>query len=973
MPTYAEQFCLLTVDPVTGRGFPIPEQVRQLTLAGALLFDASFTGLINDDWEQLTVRKTAETGDPALDEALRCLLVVERSIPLPKALALVAAHGATLQRLVVESLQSRGLLVRRKSAPPVRARQPEWGTPDISLVVAMQQKIRRAIVQDEIPDFQVPPLLSLMVAGGLTRFVIKPEESRQFSEKIAWLAQMESLGREIIRAVAALSSADLEHEAASLIGLAHDEPRTFAGGMDAVLTALSHLYKEAGLNRSRKLIRHFNQPGGFACPGCAWPNPDTGRSSFAFCENGAKNVSAEATTLRLSAEFFARWSVPELLLTPEYWLEQQGRLTEPMILEAGATHYRPITWEQAGQVVAQELRALEHPDEAVFYASGRTSNEAAFLYQLFARAVGTNNLPTSANLCHEPSGKALTQSLGFGKSSVTLDDFPQADALFIFGHNPGSNHPRMLTALQEAVRRGCQIVAINPLPEASLLGFADPQEVGSYFGKQTALAQLHLQPKINGDMALVRGMAKAILEDDARTGRVLDTAFIEQHTRGFAEYRQQVEATPWAELVAASGVEQSQIVAAARIYGGAGKVIASWCLGIVHHRNAIATIREIVNLLLLRGHIGRPGAGVCPVRGHSNVQGMRTAGAGENMPEAFLDAVEKHFAFAVPRTPGLSVIPAIKAMAAGRIKVLLSLGGNLVSAVPDTLAVEPAVRQCRLTVMISTKLNRSHLVTGQRALLLPCLARSEEDIRGGTRQLVSLEDATGKIGFSQGCLPPASPQLKSEVAIIAGLAAATLGDRAGFAWSQWAQDNQAIRATMSQVIPSLRALADHAVRQEEYYLENPLRQRVFPTDDGRAHFSAAPLEWVTPAPGELLLMTIRSHDQFNTSIFGLNDRYRGIRNERRVLFMHRADMAERQIAPEQIVEIASHYDDQVRQLEGYYAIPYPLSRGSVAAYFPEANPLLSLNNVSETCATPAYKSVSVQVRPATGSGGRRLA
>lgn len=966
MRAYSEAFFLLAIDPVSGRFYSIAPQVLHLTLAGSLLFDASFNGLINDDWKQLIVLQTPETGSPALDEAIRCLLAMEGPVPLEKAVALVAAHGETLCRMVRDALLADSLLTKKKRSIVASTRTAELFSPELPVVVDLHKKIRDAILIDELPDFRLPPLVSLMVASGLTKYVLRPEEAVRFGERVSLLANMESLGREIIRSVQLLESVDLTQEAVALVGLERDQPRTLAGGVDAVLTSLSYLFRETGINRTRKLIGNLNQFGGFQCPGCAWPNPDRKRSRFEFCENGAKSVCSEATTRLLTPGFFEKWSVQDLLLTPEYWLEQQGRLTEPLILDEGATHYRAISWDAAFQVVADELKSVSHPDEAVFYASGKASNEAAFLYQLFARAFGTNNLPNSANLCHEPSGKALNMSLGFGKCSITLDDIPEADAFFLFGHNPGSNHPRMLKFLQSAVRKGCKIIAVNPMPEASLMGFADPQEASSYFGKQTKLAHLYLQPRINGDMAAIRAMAKALLEAEDRQGGILDLGFIRDCTSGFEQYRQRVADTPWDLLVSASGVEREQLMEAADIYARSHNVIAAWCLGITHHRNAVETIREIINLLLLKGNIGRPGAGVLPVRGHSNIQGLRTAGAGENMPAAFLESLERQFSIQVPRTPGLSAIPAIRAAAQGKVRVFICLGGNLASAAPDTVFVERALRQCRLTVMISTKLNRSHLVTGRRSLILPCLARSDEDLHNGTKQAVTAEDAMGKIGFSQGCLPPPSPSLKSEVRIVAGMAAATLPPDQGIEWQRLGSDYQHIRGIMSQVIPALKGIDAAGPTTREVYLENPLRSRVFPTHDSRAHFSDHPLETMSAEAGGLLLMTIRSHDQFNTSIFGLNDRYRGIVNERRVVFMNDADMKERRIGAEQVVEIVSTHEDGVRKLEGYYAVPYPIKQGCVAAYFPETNVLTSINHTCEMCETPAYKSVRVQVRPALG-------
>jgi molybdopterin-dependent oxidoreductase alpha subunit len=961
MKTYSSQFLLLTIDPVSGRSYPVPEKVLHLTLAGALLFDASFNGSINDDWKDLTILKSRDTGIPALDELLGCLLAVDRTLTLNHAVAIAAAHGATLERMVWESMFDTGLVKRRKRKITSISGANGIEIPDMSDIVRIHNDIREAVAGDDIPEVHIPALISLMEASGLTKFILQAHEAAGRQDRISWLAGLESLGREIIRSVHILQSDDLQKNAAGLIGLRHEQPRTFAGGMDAVLTSLSHLYREAGIGRSRKLIAGFNQKGGFECPGCAWPNPSGHRSKFEFCENGAKSVSAEATTRRIQRDFFEKWSVGDMLQAPGYWLEQQGRLTEPMYLAPGKTHYSPVSWEEAARIVGAELNAMYHPDEAVFYASGKTANETAFLFQLFARAVGTNNLPTSANLCHEPSGKALMMSLGFAKSSTSLDDFPEADAIFVFGHNPGSNHPRMLSALQSAVRNGCRIIAVNPMPEASLMGFADPQEAGSWLGKQTPLASLYLLPVINGDIALVRGIAKYLFEEEELKGNVLDQDFISLHTEGFELYQEQVKATTWEEIELASGLDRKQIRQAADIYRSAGKVIAAWCLGITHHRNSVETIREIINLLLLRGNIGKPGSGVCPVRGHSNIQGIRSAGAGHEMPAAFIDALSRKFSLNMPKEKGLSTIPAIKAMARGKVKVLVSLGGNLAAALPDRLFTENALRKCRLTVMISTKLNRSHLVTGQHALILPCLARTEEDTRNGTIQTATVEDSMGHIGQSRGILTPASPELRSESAIIASLAAAAEAGQGRINWQLLGNDNQEVRKLMAETISALKQIDRLPGSGSGFDLDNPLRRRVFNTPSGKAMFSTGPVSTEAPIDGELMLMTIRSHDQFNTSVFDLNDRYRGIRNERRVIFMNEEDMRVRNISAEQVVKITGRQDEQTRILDGYFAIPYPIRKGCAAAYFPEANILVPMDHHGAECPTPAYKSVRVQV------------
>jgi molybdopterin-dependent oxidoreductase alpha subunit len=961
MDSYASQFLLLTIDPVTGRPYPLPEKVLHLTLAGALLFDASFAGWINDDWKHLTILKSEDAGMPALNEALGCMLAVNRTLTLEHAVAIVAAHGSTLTRMVWETLTDQGLVARKRRRIMSDLHSREFRIMDLSEIIEIHKVIRQAVTDDDVPDVHVPALISLFKAAGLAKFILQPNELEERCVRIDLLAGMESLGREIIRAVQALESEDLQKGAADLIGLRHEQPRTFAGGMDAVLSSLSHLYREAGILKSRKIISEFNQLGGFECPGCAWPNPTGHRSRFEFCENGAKSVSAEATTRRIQSDFFQKWPVSDLLQAPGYWLEQQGRLTEPMFLAEGDTHYRPVSWERAFAIAAADLKVLDHPDEAVFYTSGKTTNETAFLFQLLARVLGTNNLPTSANLCHEPSGKGLMMSLGYAKSSTTLDDFPKADAIFLFGHNPGSNHPRMLSALQSAVRNGCRIVAVNPMPEASLMGFADPQEAASYIGKQTQLSNLYLQPLINGDMALVRGMAKALLEEEERIGSIVDQEFISGCTEGFETYRKQVATATWESLEELCGLSRTQIREAAEIYMSSKNVIAAWCLGITHHRNSVETIREIINLLLLRGNIGKPGAGVCPVRGHSNIQGIRTSGAGHEMQPAFLDALEKHYSIPIPRGKGMSTIPAIKAMAAGKVKVLVSLGGNLAAALPDRLFTENALRQCSLTVMISTKLNRSHLVTGRKALILPCLARTEEDIRNGIVQIATVEDSMGHVGQSRGCLTPASGLLRSETEIIASLAEALEAGNGKIDWKVLGKDNGKVRECMAATIGAFEKINRLPGSGSGFDIDNPLRQRRFKTPSQKALFSAEPIQLNRPLEGELMLMTIRSHDQFNTSIFGLNDRYRGIRNERRVIFMNREDMEDRGLHPEQPVTITGRQDDQKRSIDGYFAIPYPIRKGCAAVYFPEANLLIPIDHHGDTCPTPAYKSVRVQV------------
>jgi molybdopterin-dependent oxidoreductase alpha subunit len=959
--TYSEQFFLLTIDPVSGKPLPISEQVMHLSLAGALLLDASFRSMINDDWEKLTILKETDSVDSFLDEVIRCLLVFERSLPLKQAVAVVAAHGNTFENLVLNSLIKKGAVYSLKSSIKSAGYKGSTFSLNMPLVIDINRKIREAVLYQDIPDYKIPPLISLIEASGLTNYIFRPEESEKHRERIFWLANIESLGRELVRAVKALENSDLEKDVTALIGMKHDQPRVFAGGIDAVLTSLSFMYKEAGIKRSRKLLANFNQHGGFECTGCAWPNHEKERSHFEFCENGAKNISSLATTKTINSDFFKQWSVEELKLSSDYWLENQGRLTEPMFLDENGTHYKPVSWEDAYGIIAKELNSIENPDQAVFYSSGRTSNEAAFLYQLFARAFGTNNLPNSANLCHEASGKAMMLSLGFGKSSISLDDFSKTDAVFVFGHNPGSNHPRMLNALQNASRKGASIIAVNPMPEASLLGFANPQEALSYFNKYTPLSNLFIQLRSNGDMAFVRGMVKYILENDNGNGDYLDLDFISKYTNGFESYRDEVLNTSWEQIIQNSGLEKNKIIEAAEIYIKSEKVIATWCLGITHHVNAVETIREIVNLLLLKGNIGKPGAGLLPVRGHSNIQGIRTMGVGENMPLSFLESLEKGFSFSTPKKPGLGVIPSIKAVDEGKVKVYISLGGNLASALPDTGFVENAFTKCNLTVNISTKLNRSHLITGRKALILPCFSRLDEDIAGNRKQAVTVEDALCKLSLSCGCIPPPSEHLKSEIKIIGELAKAVLGNKFSIEWDKYVDDYNYLRFKISETFSSLKDLKLLSEKKDWIYLDNPLKRRQFNTSSGKAVFCNSILTHYEPEKEELILMTIRSHDQFNTSIFGLNDRYRGITGERRVLFMNKEDMESRNIADGQMVQITSNYDNSKRKLTGYYAVQYPVSKGSVAAYFPEANRILSINNISEECYTPAYKYVRVKV------------
>ena len=733
-------------------------------------------------------------------------------------------------------------------------------------------------------------------------------------------------------------------------------PKSHAAGIPAVVSSLRHVFGKAGVVRGTRALLDLNQAGGYDCPSCAWPDPDGHRAAAEFCENGAKAIASEAMRRTLGREFFTAHSVADLMAQSDAWHDLQGRLAEPMLLREGATHYEPVSWDEAFAIVAEELRALASPDEAVFYTSGRASNEAAFLYQLFVRAFGTNNLPDCSNMCHESSGLAMKEAVGVGKGTVTLDDFLAADVILCIGQNPGTNHPRMLSTLEAAVERGARLVAVNPLKEAGLLGFAHPQHLRGILGQASPLASTYLQVKVNGDMALLRGVAKALVAMEA-----VDTAFVREHASGYEEYRTLLDATPWPELEALSGIARDAIEELALLLAaGERRLITCWAMGLTQHRNAVATIREVVNLHLLLGAIGRPGAGLCPVRGHSNVQGDRTMGIFEKMPEDFLAALERQAGVPVPRKHGFDTVDSIHAMHDGRAKVFIALGGNFAQATPDSDFTATALRNCRLTCHISTKLNRSHLVHGRRALILPCLGRSERDGGG----FVTTENSMGVVQSSQGKLPPASEHLLGEPEIIARMAHATLGDRGNIRWRWLAEDYDRLRTWIEAAVPGFEDFNTRIRRPGGFYLPNAAKERVWNTPNGKANFSAAPLVGLTAAEGRFLLQTLRSHDQFNTTVYGLDDRYRGISGMRDIVFLNPEDLAALGVKPGGRIDLTSHWHDGERRLNGFRAIPYDMPRGTAAAYFPEANVLVPVGNVAEGSNTPASKSIEVSIRPA---------
>ncbi|NEA45787.1 FdhF/YdeP family oxidoreductase [Streptomyces sp. SID10815] len=735
------------------------------------------------------------------------------------------------------------------------------------------------------------------------------------------------------------------------------EPQHAAAGLPAIGHTLRIAQRQMGVRRTALTLLRVNQKDGFDCPGCAWPEPEH-RHAAEFCENGAKAVAEEATLRRVTPEFFAAHTVAELAGRSGYWLGQQGRLTHPMYLPEGADRYEPVTWERAFGIVAEEIAALASPDEAVFYTSGRTSNEAAFLYQLFARELGTNNLPDCSNMCHESSGSALSETLGVGKGSVLLDDLHQADLIIVAGQNPGTNHPRMLSALEKAKANGARIISVNPLPEAGLERFKNPQTPKG-LAAGAALTDLFLQIRIGGDQALFRLLNKLILE----TGGAVDELFVREHTHGFEEFAEAARAADWDETLRATGLTRAEIDRAFEMVLASQRTIVCWAMGLTQHKHSVPTIREVVNFLLLRGNIGRTGAGVCPVRGHSNVQGDRTMGIFERPAPAFLDALEKEFGFAPPREHGYDVVRAIRALRDGAAKVFFAMGGNFVSASPDTDVTEAAMRRARLTVHVSTKLNRSHVVTGARALILPTLGRTERDVQAGGEQFVTVEDSMGMVHASRGRLEPAGRHLLSEPAIVARLARRVLGADSVVPWEEFERDYAAIRDRIARVVPGFEDFNARVARPGGFALPHgPRDERRFPTATGKANFTAAPVEYPELPEGRLLLQTLRSHDQYNTTIYGLDDRYRGIRGGRRVVLVNPEDARALGLADGTYVDLVGEWRDGVeRRAPGFRLVHYPTARGCAASYYPETNVLVPLDATADTSNTPASKSVVVRL------------
>jgi len=756
----------------------------------------------------------------------------------------------------------------------------------------------------------------------------------------------------------------------ALTGLKLDAPSKIAAGVTAVIKSMEFSWSEGGVGRGTKALLGLNQKDGFDCSSCAWPDPDHHRSVAEFCENGAKATASDADDKAAGPELFAKYSLADLSRMTDRDQNNTGRLTHPMVKRPGGTHYEPIEWPEAFQIVADELNALESPDEAVFYTSGKVPNEPAFLFQLFAKEFGTNNLPDCSNMCHESSGAALSTTLGLGKGSVTLNDIHEAEVIMIIGQNPGTNHPRMLSALQEAKRNGAKIISVNPLLEAGLNHFKNPQDfmnpllaLGALIGNGTPITDVFLQVRVDGDMALLRGIMKHLLDaEELNPGQVVDHEFIAKYAEGYDAVVENIKNTSWEDIEELSGCTREQLLEAANLLAHKKKIIACWAMGLTQQRQGVQTIQELVNLLLMKGAVGKPGAGTCPVRGHSNVQGDRTMGVWEQPTKEFQDALAKEFNFKPPYEHGYDTVESIKKMYHGETKVFFSLGGNLLAAGPDTEVIAEGMRKQKLTVFVGTKLNRGHLTTGETSLLLPCFTHVDMDMQKSGHQMTSCENSMGVVSQNKGILVPLAGQMMSEVAILAGVAIATLGDKTNIDdWVAMTENYDVIRDHISRVIPGFENFNEKLRRPGGFYLPNGPRDRKFTTENGKANFTKTELEKYHLEPDQLVLMTVRSHDQFNTTIYEYNDRYRGIHGERRVLFMNKQDMADRGLESKDLIDITSHYKGDTRTVEKFLAIPYDIPRGNVSAYFPEANPLVPIASVAKVSNTPTSKYVVVTV------------
>jgi molybdopterin-dependent oxidoreductase alpha subunit len=749
-----------------------------------------------------------------------------------------------------------------------------------------------------------------------------------------------------------------------LTGIRLTEVPKTSVGVKAIVSALTHIKDEVGVAKGIQLLSKINQTDGFDCLGCAWPDPDEKRAFLAeYCENGAKAVAEEATKNKVSPIFFTTNSVQELSKLSDYEIGKSGRITHPMYLPEGKDYYEEISWENAFKIIGDELNSLDSPNEAIFYTSGRTSNEAAFLYQLFVRQFGTNNLPDCSNMCHESSGAALSETLGIGKGSVTLDDFNHADLVIVIGQNPGTNHPRMLAALGETKKQGGKIITINPLPEVGLMSFKDPQNPLKWIGSGQQLTDLFLQVKINGDVALLKIILKLMKEkEDAEPNSVFNHQFIKEKTAGIEDLLKDLDTYSIDELLPQTGLELSEIKKTTELIINNDNIIICWAMGLTQHKNAVDNIRELVNILLLKGSIGKKGAGTCPVRGHSNVQGDRTMGIWERPKASFLDSLEKEFKFKAPKEYGFDVVEAIEAMHQKKAKVFFGMGGNFISATPDTTFTAEALRNCKLTVQVSTKLNRSHLITGKSAIILPCLGRTEKDFQSSGEQFVSVENSMGVVHQSKGTLQPCSKELLSEAAIVAGVANATLKNSTTN-WSELISNYDLIRTKIEATIPGFENYNNRVRIKGGFYLPNNARENNFtPTKTGKANFSVNKPSEIELENDQFMMMTIRTHDQYNTTIYGLNDRYRGVLNERRIIFMNENDMKSLHLKKLDLVDLTSHFKNEKREAKGFLVVPYDIPKQCTATYFPEANVLVPLKSKADISNTPASKTVIITIK-----------
>jgi molybdopterin-dependent oxidoreductase alpha subunit len=751
-----------------------------------------------------------------------------------------------------------------------------------------------------------------------------------------------------------------------LLDLKATAPKKWAAGIPAVIAAMTDILHEAGPVRGMEGLFQMNKKGGFDCSSCAWPDPDDDRSPIAeYCENGAKALAEEATTNKLDVEFFAKNSVADLAKLNDYEIGKKGRIAQPMFLPKGGTHYEPVSWDDAFKKIAKHLNGLKSPNEAAFYTSGRTSNEASFTYQLFVREFGTNNLPDCSNMCHESSGVGLGETIGIGKGTVTLNDFYDTDVIIIMGQNPGTNHPRMLSALQKAKDKGSKIIAINPLHEAGLMGFKNPQNVKGILGIKTELADLYLQVTINGDMALLKAIEKLLYQAELETpGKIFDHDFIKNNTIGYTEFLHSLEKNSLDELSIASGVPVSKIQQAADMLKHKSRIIICWAMGITQHANGVDTIKEIVNLILLKGSIGKPGAGLCPVRGHSNVQGNRTMLIFDKPSENQLDKLKEVYGFEPPRAHGFDVVETINAMHAGKLKVFFSMGGNFISATPDTTYTADSLRKMELTVSVSTKLNRGHLVHGEESVILPTLSRSDKDMVHGEPQLISCENSMGVVQMSKGILEPVSNQLMSENQIVCNLAKATLGKSSVIDWDRYAKSYDAVRDDIEKVVPGFENYNQRVREPGGFYLPNGPREGKFTTEENgdKVPFTITKLTEHKLADDEYKMMSIRSHDQFNTTIYGLEDRYRGINGERRVVFMNEKDMQKAGLKQGDKVDLFNYHGDKERVARLFVVVPYDIPERNTATYYPETNVLVPIDSVAEKSNTPTSKLVIIKIK-----------